>query len=120
MNGSVGLLYFGQLCFNIAVVGVGLSISAISLNMQQAMLLTFFLIMPLMLLSGLLTPVQNMPYLLEKVTYANPLRFGIDLVQRIYLEGATLQQVKWDFVPMLILAVLTLPLAAWLFRNRLS
>lgn len=120
MNGSVGLLYFGLLCFNIAVVGVGLSISAISVNMQQAMLLTFFLIMPLMLLSGLLTPIQNMPYLLEKVTYANPLRFGIDLVQRIYLEGATFQQVKWDFVPMLILAVLTLPLAAWLFRNRLS
>jgi ABC-2 type transport system permease protein len=42
MNGSLGLLYFGLLCFNIAVVGVGLSISAISLNMQQAMLFTFF------------------------------------------------------------------------------
>ncbi|ENX34781.1 hypothetical protein F889_01418 [Acinetobacter colistiniresistens] len=120
MNGSLALLYFGLLCFNIAVVGVGLSISAISLNMQQAMLFTFFLIMPLMLLSGLLTPVQNMPYVLEMATYANPLRFGIDLVQRVYLEGADFSQVKWDFVPMFILAVVTLPLAAWLFRNRLS
>lgn len=120
MNGSLGLLYFGLLGFNIATVGVGLSISAISLNMQQAMLFTFFLIMPLMLLSGLLTPVQNMPYLLEMGTYANPLRFGIDLVQRVYLEGATFQQVKGDFIPMLVLAVVTLPLAAWLFRNRLS
>ncbi len=120
MNGSIVLLYFGLLCFNVAVVGVGLSISAISLNMQQAMLFTFFLIMPLMLLSGLLTPVQNMPYVLEIGTYANPLRFGIDLVQRVYLEGATFAQVKWDFVPMLILAVITLPLAAWLFRHRLA
>lgn len=120
MNGSLSLLYFGLLCFNIATVGVGLSISAISLNMQQAMLFTFFLIMPLMLLSGLLTPVQNMPHILEIVTYANPLRFGIDLVQRVYLEGATFAQVKLDFIPMLILAVITLPLAAWLFRNRLS
>ena len=120
MNGSLGLLYFGLIFFNIAVVGVGLSISAISLNMQQAMLFTFFLIMPLMLLSGLLTPVQNMPHVLEMGTYLNPLRFGIDLVQRVYLEGATLSQIKWDFLPMFVMAVVTLPLAAWLFRNRLS
>ena len=120
MNGSLILLYFGLFAFNIAVVGVGLSISAIALNMQQAMLYTFFLIMPLTLLSGLLTPVQNMPEVLNWLTYANPLRFGIDLVQRVYLEGASFAQVKWDFVPMLILAVITLPLAAWLFRNRLS
>lgn len=119
-NGSLPLLYFGLISFNIAVVGVGLSISAISLNMQQAMMYTFFLIMPLMLLSGLLTPVQNMPAALEMGTYVNPLRFGIDLVQRVYLEGASFDQVKWDFVPMLILAVITLPLAAWLFRNRMS
>ncbi|MGE8545118.1 MAG: ABC transporter permease [Acinetobacter johnsonii] len=120
MNGSLALLYFGLFAFNIAVVGVGLSISAIALNMQQAMLYTFFLIMPLTLLSGLLTPVQNMPEVLNWLTYANPLRFGIDLVQRVYLEGASFAQVKWDFVPMFILAVITLPLAAWLFRNRLS
>ena len=120
MNGSLALLYFGLFAFNIAVVSVGLSISAIALNMQQAMLYTFFLIMPLTLLSGLLTPVQNMPEVLNWLTYANPLRFGIDLVQRVYLEGASFAQVKWDFVPMLILAIITLPLAAWLFRNRLS
>lgn len=120
MNGSLALLYFGLFAFNIAVVGVGLSISAIALNMQQAMLYTFFLIMPLTLLSGLLTPVQNMPEVLNWLTYANPLRFGIDLVQRVYLEDAGFAQVKWDFVPMIILAVITLPLAAWLFRHRLS
>lgn len=120
MNGSLALLYFGLFAFNIAVVGVGLSISAIALNMQQAMLYTFFLIMPLTLLSGLLTPVQNMPEILNWLTYANPLRFGIDLVQRVYLEGAGFAQVKWDFVPMLVLAIITLPLAAWLFRHRLS
>jgi len=120
MNGSLLLIYFGLFAFNIAVVGVGLSISAIALNMQQAMLYTFFLIMPLTLLSGLLTPIQNMPNVLNWLTYANPLRFGIDLVQRVYLEGAGFSQVKWDFLPMLILAVITLPLAAWLFKNRLS
>ncbi|QGY31717.1 ABC transporter permease [Pantoea cypripedii] len=119
MNGSIALLYLGLLSFNIAAVGLGLSISAVSINMQQAMLYTFLVIMPLMLLSGLLTPVQTMPTALNILTYANPLRFAIDLVRRVYLEGAGFSDVAFDFIPMLALAVITLPLAAWLFRNRL-
>jgi ABC-2 type transport system permease protein len=120
MNGSVTLLYLGLLTFTVASVGIGLSISALSLTMQQAMLYTFLLIMPMMLLSGLLTPVKNMPEALQIATYANPLRFGLDIVRRVYLEGAGLADVAIEFVPLLVLAAVTLPLAAWLFRNRLS
>ncbi len=120
MAGSVWLLYLGLLTFTMAAVGVGLSISALSLNMQQAMLYAFLLIMPLMLLSGLLTPVRNMPEALQIATYANPLRFGMSIVRRVYLEGAGLADVAVEFIPLLALAAVTLPLAAWLFRNRLS
>jgi ABC-2 type transport system permease protein len=120
MNGSVGLLYLGLLTFNIAVVGVGLSISALAVTMQQAMLYTFLVIMPLMLLSGLLTPVRNMPEALQIATYVNPLRFGMNIVRGVYLEGAGLAQIGHDFIPLLALAAVTLPLAAWLFRNRMS
>jgi len=120
MAGSLLDLYGGLAVFTIACVGLGMSISAISLNMQQAMLYTFVLIMPLTLLSGLATPVRNMPVFLQTVTYANPLRFGIDLIQRIYLEGATLASVSLNLVPMLVLAAITLPLASWLFRHRLA
>jgi ABC-2 type transport system permease protein len=118
--GSVWLIYLGLFTFNMASVGIGLSISALSLTMQQAMLYTFFLIMPLMLLSGLLSPVRNMPGVLQVATYANPLRFGVSIVRRVYLEGAGLADVGLDFVPLLAVAAVTLPLAAWLFRHRLS
>ena len=120
MSGSVLLLYAGLAMFTLASVGIGLSISAISLNMQQAMLYTFMLVMPLMLLSGLLTPVRNMPLILQLATYANPLRFGVEIVRRVYLEGAGLPEVAANFIPLLAMAALTLPLAAWLFRNRMS
>ena len=120
MNGSVWLLYLGLVSFTTAAVGIGLSISALSLSMQQAMLYTFLLIMPLTLLSGLMTPVRNMPVVLQVATYANPLRFGMDLVRRVYLEGAGFSEIRFDFLPMLVIALITLPLAAWLFRNRLS
>lgn len=120
MAGSLWVLYLGLFLFTIAVVGIGLSVSAVSNNMQQAMLYTFVLLMPLVLLSGLATPVRNMPDFLQVVTHANPLRFAIDLVRRVYLEGATLGQVWPDFVPFVCIAAVTLPLAAWLFRNRLA
>ena len=120
MAGSLADLYGGLLVFTVACVGLGMTISAIALNMQQAMLYTFVLIMPLMLLSGLTTPVRNMPDFLQVITYANPLRFGIDLIQRIYLEGASLASVAANLVPMLVLAAITLPFAAWLFRHRLA
>jgi len=44
----------------------------------------------------------------------------VELVRRIYLEGASLGDVAFNFLPLLAVAVVTLPLAAWLFRNRLS
>ena len=120
MAGSLWLLYLGLLAFNAATVGVGLSVSALSLTMQQAMLYNFMLVLPMTLLSGLMTPVRNMPQALQTVTHANPLRFGVSIVRRVYLEGATLTDVAPDFLPLLAMTALSLPLAAWLFRNRLG
>lgn len=120
MSGSILLMYLGLLTFTGATVGIGLSISALSLTMQQAMLYTFMVVMPLVLLSGLITPVGNMPRALQIATYVNPLRFGLDIVRRVYLEGAGPADVAPDFIPLLAVAAVTLPLAAWLFRNRLS
>jgi len=119
-SGSVWLLYLGLTVFNVAVVGLGLSISAFALNMQQAMLYTFLLVMPIMLLSGLLSPIGNMPEILQVATYANPLRFGINIVRSVYLQGAGFAEIWPHFIPLCVLAAFTLPLAAWLFRNRLA
>lgn len=118
--GSYLTLSAGLLLFMTASVGLGLSISAMSSNMQQAMLYTFVMVMPMMLLSGLTTPVSNMPEVFQIVTWINPLRFAIDLVQRVYLEGVPMSTVSIDLLPMLLIATLTLPLATWLFRNKLA
>ena len=120
LAGSAIALYAGLLMFTIASVGIGLSISALSANMQQAMLYTFVLTMPLMLLSGLTTPVANMPLPMQWLTSVNPLRYAIHLVQRVYLEGVGLGTVAGDLVPLFVMATITLPLAAWLFRHRMT
>jgi len=119
MAGSLLELYGGLALFVLAGVGIGLSISAIAVSMQQAMQYTFFLVMPMTLLSGLTTPVSAMPRALQIATLLDPLRFGVDLVRRVYLEGVGLGTIGSDLMPLAIIAAITLPSAAWLFRNRL-
>ena len=120
MAGSVVTLYLGLLVFTVAAVGVGLSLSALSLTMQQAMLYTFLVVMPLMMLSGMLMPVRNMPEVLQVATYAHPLRFGVAIARGVYLEGATLADIVPHLVPLVVMIAVTLPLATWLFRHRLG
>ena len=120
MSGSLLTLYITVFIFMVSCVGIGLSISAISNSMQQVMVYAFVLIMPMILLSGLATPVRNMPKILQIITYANPMRFAVESIRRIYLEGSSLSQVMYNFVPMLVVAIITLSLASWLFRNRLN
>ncbi|NID14725.1 ABC transporter permease [Luteibacter yeojuensis] len=119
MAGSLGTLYVALLVFMVACVGIGLAISAMAASMQQAMLYTFVLMMPLVLLSGMTTPIANMPVAMQWLTAIDPARYAIHMVQRVYLEGVGLGTVLGDILPLLGIASVTLPLAAWLFRNRL-
>ena len=118
--GNLMSLYAVLLVFTLSISGLGLSISAISNSMQQVMVYCFVLILPMVLLSGFATPVANMPEVLQILTYADPLRFALDSLRRIYLEGCPISDVAINFVPMMILAAITLPLAAYLFRNKIS
>lgn len=117
--GSLLTLYLTLFIFLVSCVGIGLSISAVSANMQQVMVYCFVLLLPIAQLSGFASPVSNMPVALQYLTYANPLRFAIEAVRCIYLEGAPLAEVARNFPPMLAVACVTMPAAAWLFRNKL-
>lgn len=117
--GSLFTLYLVLLVFLLSCVGIGLSISAVSANMQQVMVYCFMAMMPLSLLSGVTTPVRNMPQVLQYFTLANPLRFATEAVRRIFLEGSSLATVAYALVPMLLIAGITLPVAGWFFRNKL-
>jgi len=113
-SGSYLTLYGGLLLFLTAAVGLGLILSALVNNMQQAMLAAFVVMMPFALLSGLTTPLRNMPLAFQYATLAN------DLAHRVYLEGAGFADIMPDLLPMAIIAAVTLSGAAWLFRGRLE
>ena len=118
--GSFVTLYAGLGLFLLAAVGIGLLVSSIAATMQQAMLYSFLLMMPFALLSGLATPISSMPDSLQYFTLINPLRYAIDIAQRVYLEGATLDLLLPDLWPLALIAVVTLAAASWMFRHRVA
>src|SRR5262249_48722559 len=89
-------------------------------TMQQAMLFSFVILMPFILLSGITTPIENMPLALQYFTLLDPLRYAIDIIHRIYLEAAGLGSLVPELWPLAIIAAITLSAAAWMFGNRLG
>jgi ABC-2 type transport system permease protein len=118
--GSFATLYAGLVVFLLAAVGIGLLVSAVAATMQQAMLYSFVLMMPFVLLSGLTTPISSMPRALQYATLVNPLRHAIDIIHRVYLEGAGLAQLVPALWPLAVMALVTLCAASWMFRHRLT
>ena len=118
--GSYVTLYLALLLFLCAAVGVGLFVSALSATMQQAMLGSFVVLMPFALLSGLTTPISSMPEWVQWTTLVNPLRWGISIVHRVFLEGASLQQVLPLMAPLIVITALAFAAAGHVFRHRLA
>ena len=80
-------LYFFSLIFLLVVSGFGLVVSNYSSTLQQAMFVMFFFILILVLMSGLFTPIHSMPRWAQALTYANPLRYFVEVMRTVYLRG---------------------------------
>lgn len=117
-RGTVSALVLALLCFILSIVGVGLLVSSLSATMQQGLLGSFLFIMPAVTLSGMATPVENMPFWLQKADLVNPVYYVIKSLRIIFLEGADVPAVWPHLWPLLIIALVTLPAAAIMFRYR--
>jgi ABC-2 type transport system permease protein len=118
-QGSLFTLYLGVFLFLIASVGIGLMVSSVAATMQQALLGSFLTIMPFAMLSGLNTPISNMPREVQYVTLLNPLRYIISIIHRVFLEAASLRGIATDLWPLALIAAFSLSIAVWMFRRRL-
>jgi ABC-2 type transport system permease protein len=118
--GSFAVLYLGLILFLLSAVGFGLFLSSIAKTMQQAMYYGMLFMNPFALLSGLSTPISNMPRSLQYLTLLNPLRWAIEITQRVYLEGAGVKLLLPDLWPMAIIAAVTLGISTWTFHRRLG
>lgn len=118
--GSLLLFYLSLSIYQLALIGVGMLVSAASQTQQQAFLGSFLATTPLILLSGYASPIDNMPGWMQVITYANPARYFLDIVQGVFLKAMPAEAVFHQLWPLAIIACVTLAASAWLFRARME
>ncbi|WP_216642605.1 ABC transporter permease [Hydrogenovibrio sp. JE_KL2] len=117
-RGDYWLLQLSMMFFIISAIGVGLMISSLSTTQQQALLGAFMFMVPAVILSGFATPIENMPEVIQWLTYLDPMRYFLVIVRGIFLQDVGMDVVWSQIWPMAIIAMVTLSMAGWLFRHR--
>ncbi|WP_347986192.1 ABC transporter permease [Methylomonas sp. AM2-LC] len=118
--GSFSYLYLSMIFYILALAGFGLLISSICATQQQAFLGVFSFVMPTVLLSGFVSPIENMPVWLQYLDWFNPLRHFIVIVKGVFLKDIDLSILLPNLWPLLIIALITLVPANWMFRRHLG
>ena len=116
--GSLFLLYAGMAAFLLAIIGVGIFVSSVAKTQQQAILGAFSCMVPMTLLSGFASPIENMPEWLQYMTLANPYRYFVVIVKGVFLKSMPAHDVLGNLGPLFAIAVTTLSTSTWLFRRR--
>ena len=120
LRGNPLVLLLGTILFLFSSVGAGLFISNVCSTQQQAIMVSTFFFTPAILLSGLVFPIENMPQAVQYITYLNPLRYFIIVVQDVFLKGVGLDFLWPQMVGMATLGLALLGSSVLGFRKRLG
>jgi len=88
MVGSILLVFAAAMVYLLAALGIGLFVSTLVETQQQAMFVTFFIVMVYLLISGLFTPVRSMPVWAQWMAQLNPVKHFITIMRAVLLKGA--------------------------------
>jgi ABC-2 type transport system permease protein len=119
-RGSFWLLLSTTLLFLLTTLGAGLFISTVSRTQQQAMMATSLFFQPFFMLSGFTFPIRNMPQLAQWLTILNPVRYFMEIVRGVFLQGAGLAALWPQMVALAIFGVTILWLSVLRFHKQLE
>ena len=105
-QGPLLLVYLLAILLALFFSSLGLIVSNYSDTMQQAMLVMWFFVVCLMLLSGLFTPVRSMPDWAYLTTYINPMHYFADAIRTVFVRGGTFQHIAHQVAALAVIASL--------------
>lgn len=121
VKGGVGLLFLLSLVFLLTTLGLGLFVSTVSRTQQQAMMSSiFFLMLPMIFFSGFVFPIENMPYIIQIITYFLPLRYFFVIIRGLFLKGVGLEVLWPQALALLGFGVAIFGLSIKRFRKRIG
>ncbi len=120
LTGSLVMFYLSLVIFLIAIIGIGMVVSSVVQTQQQAFLGMFLVTVPMSLLSGFTAPIDNMPGWLQVIAQANPQNHFTVIMEGLFLKGTSDADVLRNCGPLVLIAAVTMTLAALMFRARVE
>ena len=117
-SGSIFLYALSTFISMFSIIGVGLFISSLSYTQQQAILGVFVFQTPAVLLSGFVSPIEDMPLFFQYLSMLNPLRYYMLINKGIYFKNMDFNTVFLNLIPLILIAFLTLGVARWSFKRQ--
>ncbi len=119
-HGSLLVIGAGLLLFMFTVIGQSMFVSMVSRTRQQAQQATMFILIPTMVLSGFIFPLESMPPEIVPVTYLIPLRYALVILRTNFMKGAGFMALWEQYLAMAVFSIVILGLALSRFQKRLS
>lgn len=116
-RGNLAFLYLAAAAYLFSLLSLGFLISLLSQSQQQALFFCWFSMLLFVMLSGLLTPIENIPSAFRWLTAINPLRYLLAIIREIFLKGNGLAYFWQDILIMTILGLVTFLFSLRLFRR---
>lgn len=118
--GSIVLLFALAALYLLSTLGLGIFISTLAHTQQQAMFISWFFMIFLIFMSGFLFPIENMPPLVQKLTYLDPLRYFVTISREIFLKGSAAKHLINEILCLAGFGVAILGLSTLKFQKRVS
>ena len=98
--GSLPLVFSFAAVYLLVVLGLGLLVSTVTETQQQAMFISWFILIIFILMSGLFTPIESMPIWAQKITFFNPIAYFVEVMRMVLLKGSDFWDIREHFVKM--------------------
>jgi ABC-2 type transport system permease protein len=120
IRGSFAVIAAGATLYLFSSLGVGIFLASISKSQQEALLAAFGVIIPASMLSGFMSPLDNMPLWLRTITVINPMRHFLEIMRGCMIKGAGFADVSFQLVSLFLIGTVVLGLAVRRFNQRLA
>jgi ABC-2 type transport system permease protein len=120
IQGSI-LLVFGLLLLGVfSFVGLGVVLTSFAKDQETAMMIMMTLMFPMMFLSGVFFPVQQMPWYMQSISKALPLTYAADALRKVMVLGAGIPQITTELTVLIAFGVVMTTIAVPVFKRAMT
>ena len=120
MNGSYLLLASLAFVYLFSTLGLGIFISTVTSSQQQAMFVSWFFMVFMIMMSGFFIPIENMPLVMQTLTHLDPMRYFMSIVRDIFQKGSSLHFLLKDVIPLMAFGLLIFSCSVAKFHKHIS